>query len=74
MNNNSYLGRIGLSKCIDYYTVLGYTVSIPLNDTQWYDLIVEKDGVFKTVQCKATNTKSNTIKLWSSRRYQRYWL
>lgn len=46
---------------INYFTLNGYTVSVPLNDTQWYDLIVEKDGKFETVQCKATQTASNTI-------------
>jgi len=29
---------------------------LPLNDTQWYDLIIEKDGLFQTVQCKCTGT------------------
>lgn len=51
---------------INYFTLSGYTVSIPLNDTQWYDLIIEKDGIFKTVQCKATLTKNNTIDLRST--------
>lgn len=32
-----------------------------MNDTQWYDLIIEKDGIFETVQCKATETKEDTI-------------
>lgn len=41
---------------INYFTINGYTVSIPMNDTQWYDLIVEKEGKFYTVQCKATAT------------------
>ncbi len=57
------IGRIGLSKAIDYYTLQGYTISLPLNDTQWYDLIIEKDGVFKTVQCKATTTEESAIDL-----------
>lgn len=57
------IGRIGLSMAINYFTVQGYTISIPLNDTQWYDLIIEKDGVFQTVQCKATTTEKNTIDL-----------
>jgi hypothetical protein len=34
------------------FSTNGYTVSIPLNDTQDYDLVVEKDGVFQSVQCK----------------------
>ena len=56
-----YLGRIGLSRAIDYFTMQGYTVSIPLNDTQWYDLIVEKDGILELVQCKSTVTEKNEI-------------
>lgn len=27
------IGRIGLSMAINYFTVNGYTVSIPINDT-----------------------------------------
>lgn len=46
---------------INYFTVKGYTVSIPINDTQWYDLVIEKDGKFETVQCKATQTEKRTI-------------
>ena len=51
---------------INYFTCQGYTVSIPLNDTQWYDLIIEKDGIFQTVQCKATNTEKGEISLKST--------
>lgn len=48
--NRKQIGRIGLSMAINYFICQGYTVSLPLNDTQWYDLIIEKDGVLKTVQ------------------------
>lgn len=54
-------GRIGLSMAINYFTIKSYTVSLPMNDTQWYDLIIEKDGIFETVQCKATETEESTI-------------
>lgn len=54
-------GRIGLSMAINYFTIQGYTVSLPMNDTQWYDLIIEKDGIFETVQCKATETEDDSI-------------
>ena len=40
------IGRIGLSMAINYFTIKGYTVSIPMNDTQWYDIVVEKDGMY----------------------------
>lgn len=59
--NKKQLGRIGLSMAINYFTINGYTVSIPMNDTQWYDLIIEKNGIFQTVQCKATGTEDGTI-------------
>ena len=55
------IGRIGLSMAINYFTCNNYTVSLPINDTQWYDLIVEKDGIFQTVQCKATMTETGDI-------------
>ena len=59
--NRKSIGRIGLSMAINYFTIMGYTVSLPMNDTQWYDLVIEKDGKFETVQCKATQTKDKTI-------------
>ena len=43
---NREKGRAGMSLAIAYFGSNGYTVSIPLNDTQWYDLIVEKDKNF----------------------------
>ena len=59
--NRKQIGRIGLSMAINYFTCQGYTISLPINDTQWYDLIIEKDGVLKTVQCKATQTENGDI-------------
>ena len=59
--NRKQIGRIGLSMAINYFTLQGYTVSIPINDTQWYDLIIEKQGLIQTVQCKATMTEKSTI-------------
>ena len=51
---------------INYFTINKYTISIPMNDTQWYDLVIEKDNKFYTVQCKATATEDKTISLRSS--------
>ena len=65
MENNKIKGRIGLSMAINYFTLNGYTVSLPLNDTQWYDMIIEKDGIFSTVQCKCTGTENGEISLKS---------
>ena len=63
--SNKDKGRAGMAMGIGYFGANGYTVNIPLNDTQWYDFIVEKDGIFQTVQCKATGSKDNTISLRS---------
>lgn len=64
-NTNKEKGRAGLSLAIAYFGSNGYTVSLPINDTQWYDLIVEKDGIFQTVQCRCTGSKDNVISLRS---------
>lgn len=56
-------GRAGLALGIAWFGANGYSVNIPLNDTQWYDFVAEKDGKFYTVQCKATGSKDNIIDL-----------
>jgi len=55
---NKEKGNTGLGIAIAYYTSNGYTVSIPLNDTQDYDLIVEKDNKILKIQVKATSCKT----------------
>ena len=63
---NKDKGRAGLAMGIAYFGANGYCVNLPLNDTQWYDFIAEKDGKFYTVQCKATGSADNSICLKSS--------
>ena len=60
-STNKAKGNTALGMAIAYFTSQGYTVSIPLNDTQDYDLIVEKDKILLTVQVKSSGckTKSN---------------
>ena len=55
---NKEKGNSGLGIAIAYYSTNGYTVSIPLNDTQDYDLIVDKENKIKRVQVKATSCKT----------------
>ena len=57
-NTNKEKGNTGLGIAIAYYTSNGYIVSIPLNDTQDYDLIVDKDNKIRRVQVKATSCKT----------------
>ena len=63
---NREKGRVGLSMAINYFTLNGYTISLPLNDTQWYDMVIEKNGKFQTVQCKCTFTEDSEISLRSN--------
>ena len=58
MWSNKYKGNFGLASAIYYFIKCGYTVSVPLNDTQDYDLVVDINGSLKKVQCKATEQKS----------------
>ena len=63
--SNKDKGRAGMALAIAYFGSNGYTVNLPLNDTQWYDFVIEKDGIFQTVQCKATGNADKTIYLRS---------
>lgn len=55
---NKEKGNTSLGIAIAYYSSNGYTVSIPLNDTQDYDLIVDKNNNLKKVQVKSTSCKT----------------
>lgn len=50
--NSNQKGNIALGQAIAYFTKQGYIISLPLNDSQWYDLIIEKNNIFQTVQVK----------------------
>ena len=55
---NKEKGNTSLGVAIAYYSSNGYTVSIPLNDTQDYDLVVDKETKLKKVQVKSTACKT----------------
>ena len=53
-------GNIGLGQAIAYYTCQGIPVMIPLNDTQKYDLVIDKDDELYRVSVKTTQYKANS--------------
>ena len=55
---NKQIGNAALGTAIGYFTNEGYTVSIPLNDTQDYDLIVDIEGKLHKVQVKGITFKT----------------
>jgi len=55
---NKQKGNCGLGIAIGYFSTNGYIVSIPLNDTQDYDLLIDKENQIKSVQVKYTTCKT----------------
>lgn len=53
-------GNVGLGIAISYFTNKGFCVSIPLNDNQDYDLIVDIDNSLKKVQVKTSYAKARS--------------
>ena len=56
--SNKEKGNSGLGMAIAYFSSNGYVVSIPLDDTQDYDILVDKGGFISKVQVKATGCKT----------------
>ena len=57
-STNKERGNAALGIAIGYFASNGYTVSIPLNDTQDYDIVIEKNNVFNSIQVKGTGCKT----------------
>lgn len=55
--NTKKQGDMGLGVAISYFTSQGYTVGIPLTDSQDYDLIVDIKNDLKRVQVKTCSYK-----------------
>lgn len=56
--NTKAQGNIGIGEAISYFLRNGVTVSIPINDSQDYDLIADIDGLLSKIQVKTTSYKS----------------
>ena len=53
---NIIKGNITHASAILYFTKLNYNVLLPTFDHLPYDIVLEQDGVFLTVQCKFTTS------------------
>lgn len=56
--NTKKQGDWGLGIAIGYFAEKGINISIPLTDSQEYDLVIELEGILKKVQVKTTTYKS----------------
>lgn len=54
MLNSRRQGNVGIGSAVAYFTSIGATVSIPLTDSQEYDLVVDIKGTLKKVQVKTS--------------------
>lgn len=52
--NSKQQGNVGIGAAILYFTKLGNTVCLPLNDSQDYDLVVDINNELFKVQVKTT--------------------
>ncbi len=62
--NTKKQGDIGLGAAIAYFVSSGFTVSIPLTDSQPYDLVVDIDGRLCRVQVKTTKYRGRSGKAY----------
>lgn len=65
VQNAKKQGDIGMAYAIAYYSRLGYTVCIPMTDSQDYDLIIDTGNSLLKVQVKTTDyvTDSGTYQV-----------
>ena len=56
---NALQGNIGLGKAIEYFSSHSIPVSIPLNDTQKYDLVADFNGGLQKISVKTSRNKKH---------------
>ena len=56
---NAMQGNFGLGKAIEYFTSQGIPVSIPLNDTQKYDIIADFNSKLQRISIKTSRYKKS---------------
>ena len=56
--NTLQKGATGLARAIYEYQKMGFTVAVPLIDGQPYDLVIEKNMEFHSVQVRYTSQKA----------------
>ena len=54
--NSKKQGDVGMCYAMAYFSKMGYTISIPITDSQDYDLIIDNGNLMK-VQVKTTKFK-----------------
>jgi len=61
--NSKKQGDMGMGVAIGYFTSIGYTVAIPLTDSQDYDLVIDDGDHLNRVQVKTCNFKRRSYEV-----------
>ena len=56
--NTKKQGDVGVGMAIGWCVSMGWTVSVPLTDSQEYDLVAEINGILQKIQVKTTRYKT----------------
>ena len=64
--NTKKQGDWGLGQAIAYFTSIGWTVALPLTDSQDYDIIVDNGNQLLRVQVKTTTFKQRGVNYFVS--------
>ena len=72
MHTKKQKGDIGLAKVIATLTECDFHVSIPISEHLKYDIVIEKDGVCKTMQVRFCTPNQSVLKIklkssWSNK-------
>lgn len=59
--NTKYIGEITEGVILSKFLLNGYVVLQPFGDNQRYDLVIEKNKKFKTVQCKTGRVRNGSV-------------
>jgi hypothetical protein len=64
IKNSKIKGTVGLGKAIQYFTSKECIVSLPINDSQKYDLVVDVAGNLQRIQVKTSASTNNDGLSW----------
>ena len=58
--NSKRKGSFAIGEAINYFLQKNDSVFVPISDFDKYDLVINKNGVFKKVQCKYSSDKAHS--------------
>lgn len=66
MKNTKKIGDTAVAGVLAKLLKKGYAILLPFGDSQRYDLVLDKEGQFFSVQCKSGRVRNGSIRFNSS--------